>query len=193
MSLKIIAVVACAIVSTGCAFTPQTASINPEVVVAQENVGQGTEVAFRLTDDRASRSLGHRGAALIGKGAEIKAEEDVAAVLHGKITEGLERKGFRVVPYADDAPNKLTVELREFNYSTSTGFWTGGVKVIAAMKAASINKGRSFDQMYRSENEDRVVFVPGAKSNEAKLNTAVRELVEQMFSDVGLLRHLAGN
>jgi uncharacterized lipoprotein YajG len=189
--MKLIAALAIAGSLAGCAFTPQTATIAPKLEVQQENVGNGTTVAFRTTDERASKSLGNRGAAF-GKGAEIKSAEDVAAVIHGKVVEGLQKKGFTVSDYNDSAPVRLSLELRSLDYSTSTGFWTGGVKVVAAIKAIGLRDGKSYEKMYRSDSEKRVVIVPGAGANEAQLNAAAQDILEQLFADIGLMRHLAG-
>lgn len=189
--MKTVFALICLAALTGCAFTPQQAEIKPNLVVAEENVGNGTTVALRLADERPTKSLGNRGAAF-GKGAEITSKEDIAATIHANVKDALQKKGFAVADYSEDAPVKLSLELRSLDYSTSTGFWTGGVKVNAAIKAIGNRSGKTFEQMYRSDKDKRVVFVPGAGSNEAQITAALQEVLEQIFNDVGLMRHLAG-
>ncbi|HMA12402.1 MAG TPA: YajG family lipoprotein, partial [Steroidobacteraceae bacterium] len=91
-----------------------------------------------------------------------------------------------------DAPVSLTVEVRALNYETSTGFWTGGVEIKSALKAVGLRGGKAFEQMYRSDNEKRVVVVPTAGKNEEWINAALTDVLTQLFNDQGLFRHLTG-
>ena len=189
--MKAVAMLLVVLAASGCAITPQEASVKPEAVISRDSIGQGTAVALRLADERPSKSLGNRGSAFI-KGAEIRSSEDIAATVKQSVHDGLLLKGFTVTDYWDDAPVALALELRSLEYSTSTGFWTGGVKVNAAIKAIATRNGRVFEQMYRTDKERRVVFVPGADANEAQITTALQEVIEQIFNDAGLMGHLAG-
>ena len=53
------AVVAAVLVSA-CAFSPQVAQINPGLDVASGDLGKSTTVAFRVVDERDSKSIGNR-------------------------------------------------------------------------------------------------------------------------------------
>ena len=175
---------------TACAFNPQSAKIAPNVEVATGDVGKGVTVAFRVVDERSSKSLGNRGTAY-GKAAEISAADDVSAVVHEKIAEGLKRKGYAVTDYNENASPRLSVELRSLEYGTSTGFWTGGVKVQAALKGVATRDGKVYEKMYRSEKENRVVVVPTAEKNQEWINAGLTDVLTQVFDDIGLFRHLS--
>ncbi|HQW08117.1 MAG TPA: YajG family lipoprotein [Steroidobacteraceae bacterium] len=184
------AVVAAVLVSA-CAFSPQVAQINPGLDVASGDLGKSTTVAFRVVDERDSKSIGNRGAAF-GKGAKITTSQDVAALVHQRISEGLGKKGFAITDFREDASPRLTVELRSLDYDTSVGFWTGGVQIVAALKGVSVRDGKTYERMYRYDNEKRVVVVPTANRNDEMLNAALTDVMTQFFDDVGMLRHLAG-
>ncbi|PKM08505.1 MAG: hypothetical protein CVV14_03760 [Gammaproteobacteria bacterium HGW-Gammaproteobacteria-4] len=175
---------------SGCAFNSQTARLAPTVNVQNSNEGNGVSVAVRVVDERTSKSLGHRGTAY-GAAAEITAEQDVAVVVHEQLVTGLQKKGFNVVDYAADASPRLTVEVRGLEYSTSQGFWTGGVKIESALKVQAVRGTESFDQMYRSNKEERVVVVPTAATNEQWINSSLSDVLNQLFGDIGLFRFLA--
>lgn len=176
---------------TACAFTPQQARIDPTVHVAKTNEGQGVQVAFGVVDERDSKTIGNRGGAF-GKGAQITTSDDVVAIVQTKVREGLENKGFVVTDYDDAAPVRLKVEVRALNYSTSVGFWTGGVEVKSALKAIGTRGSKPYEKIYRSDDEKRVVAVPTAGKNEEWINTALTDVLTQLFDDIGLIRHLAG-
>lgn len=184
------AVLVAALVS-GCAFNPQQANIQPNLKITQSNEGAGTTVSFRVVDERETKQLGNRGAA-IGKAAKITAKQDVAAIVDEHIRQGLTARGFRVTAWDEAEPVRLSVELRALNYSTSTGFFTGGVEVKSALKAIGVRNSKPYERMYRTDEEKRVVVVPTAGQNEQWLNTALTDVLSQLFDDVGLMRHLAG-
>lgn len=185
------AALAASVMASGCAFNPQVAQINPNVEVASGDLGKDTIVAFRVVDERDTKTIGNRGAAF-GKGAKITSAQDVAALVHQTIAEGLGKKGFGITDYSEDLSPRLTVELRSLEYGTSVGFWTGGVQVVAALKGVAVKDGRTYERMYRYDNEKRVVVVPTAGKNDEMLNAALNDVMTQFFDDVGMLRHLAG-
>jgi len=177
--------------SAGCAFNPQQAKIAPSLQVATTTEGKGVTVALRVVDERESKSLGNRGAAF-GKAAKITSAEDIASVVQDNVRQGLINKGFTVVAYDAAAPVSLTIEVRALSYETSTGFWTGGVEVKSALKAIGVRDTKTYEKMYRSDDEKRVVVVPTAGKNEEWINTALTDVLRQVFDDLGLIRHLAG-
>jgi Uncharacterized lipoprotein. len=176
---------------SGCAFNSQTVQLDPHVEVVPSDMGAGKAVGLIVVDERASNSLGRRGTAAIARAAEIKSDRDLAVVVHDKVAAGLKAKGFAVSDSRDE-PTELKLELRDFEYSTSTGFWTGGIHVNGAIKAVARRPGDNFEQMYRTENERRVVVVPTAGKNSDDINSGLADLLRKILNDVGLLRFLSG-
>jgi uncharacterized lipoprotein YajG len=66
-----------------CALNPQKVQLNPEVQIAPGNVGQGKKIAIVVLDERTRSRIGNRG--VIGMGADITSDEDVAAIVRGKL------------------------------------------------------------------------------------------------------------
>lgn len=172
---------------TGCAFHAQKATLSPTLNVTSSNVGAGREVGLKVDDERASTSLGHRGTAY-GAAAEITTDQDLASLIRNKVAEGLTSEGYRVVNYDQSGGTRLKLQLRDLKYSTSTGFWTGGVEVAGALKATASDGGAVYEKLYRSDKKTRVVVVPTAGKNQEWLNSALSDLLRQVFDDPGL-RH----
>jgi len=86
----------------------------------------------------------------------------------------------------------MTAEIRAFEYSTSTGFWTGGVHINGAFKVRATRGGRTFKKIYRITKEERGVFVPDAETNEKWINAALGELLSQVVNDSELIQFLVG-
>lgn len=176
---------------SGCAFNAETVDLHPTVSSAHSTMGQGVSVAVRVVDERASQSLGHRGGAA-GAAAEITTNSDVAAIVSEQVTRALQDNGFTVLGPTDQGNASLTVEVRLLQYSTSVGFWTGGVQIEATLEAKAEKSGRTFEQMYRVKNEQRVVVVPTADTNAEWINTALGNVITRLVTDPKLLAFLAG-
>ncbi len=180
--LKALALSFVCLIFTGCAFNAQKATFNPIVNVASSNAGKGSQVGLKVDDERPSSSLGHRGNAY-GAAAEITTDQDLAALIREKIASGLTKEGYQVVNYLQSSGARLTLELRDLKYSTSTGFWTGGVDVDGAIKAIGTNGSDTYEKLYRTDKKSRVVVVPTAGTNEQWLNEALSDLLRQVFED----------
>lgn len=165
-------------------------TLRPVVTVAEANVGNDVELAVKVVDERPDRALGRRGSALM-TGAQITTDQDVAGIIYEQLVEGLKKKGFNSVAYEENFPRRLKVEVRLIKYYTSTGFWTGGVHTSAALKAVAANSDKVYENFYRVENEKRVVFVPGAKTNDRLINEVVSEVLQKLLSDQDLMAFLA--
>ncbi len=180
-------------ITSGCAFTPQVVQIQPELDIAKSNIGGGAAVAVYVVDERDNKELGRRGTGAM-KGAAITTEQDMATVFSDAIVAGLRDKGFEASATSSAAaPGHgalLRVDIRNIEYETSMGFWTGGVHVRGSMKGTASKSGESYDDFYQIDDEKRVVVVPGADSNEQMINATVSALIQELFNDVELFEFL---
>ena len=177
----------------GCAYTPQTVEIDPEIVVAETDIGHGVQVGVYVVDERTNKELGRRGTGMM-QGAAITTDQDVAEVFATEIVEGLQKKGFDAASVTSPAAGTATllrVDIRSIEYETSVGFWTGGVHVRGSMKGTATKDGASYDKFYQVDDEKRVVVVPGADSNAQMINATVSAVIQEMFNDVDLFDFLA--
>jgi hypothetical protein len=95
-----------------------------------------------------------------------------------------------VVNYDQTGGTRLMLQLRELKYSTSTGFWAGGVEVAGALKATASDGSAVYEKLYRTDKKTRVVVVPIAGKNQKWLNSALSDLLRQVFDDSGLSHFL---
>lgn len=172
---------------SGCAYVPQQASVQVDTdMVIESSIGGGKTVFVDFRDERPSKNIGSRG--LLGSG-EITTEGDLAVMMHDAIEDILEKQDF--APVNDNADANLEVQLRAFEYDTRMGFWTGGIHLTALIKVIATTDNGEYDNIYRYEDENRIVFIPFASENEKWLNEMANGLVEQIFKDRALLNHLA--
>lgn len=174
----------------GCAYISQQVKIMPDLYVPESNIGQGKMVALSIIDERPDKTIGHRGSGF-GKAAAINTVQDIRTTIQDEIVKGLQRKGFTLV--SSDSERILKVEIRLIEYSTSIGFWTGGVHTKAALKAIASNNNKSYENLYRINNDRRVVIVPSANENERLINEVVTQVLEELFRDEKLFSFLASD
>ena len=191
--LKLATLLCISAFATGCAFTPQTVLIEPEVVVAESNTGAGKTIHVYVVDERTNTELGRRGTGAMS-GAAITTEQDVADVFATTIVDGLGKRGFDAVAVTS-AQNEagtatLRVDIRSIEYETSMGFWTGGVHVRGAMKGTASRDSETYDKLYRVDEEKRVMVVPGADANAQQINATVSAVIQELFNDVALFEFL---
>lgn len=178
---------------SGCAFHAQKAEIKPNVQVYGSNLGQGKPVGVIVADERDTQEIGNRGSAVFNKAGKITSDQNLSEVFRQAIFDGLKSNGFVPTDFSNSPTRQLKVEIRALNYSTSTGFWTGGVDTKATIKGIATTAGISYENMYRSANEERVVFVPTADHNAELINKVVSDVLSKLFEDQALLNNLAKN
>lgn len=193
---KLTALLFTAVLMTSCAFTPQTVVLEPTLNVAPSDLGKGHTVAVYVVDERVSTEIGRRGTGAM-RGAAITATNDMVSVFRDAIVQNMEKLGFDAMAIqtfeeSTSEPMVLRVDIRAVNYETSMGFWTGGVHVRGALKttATDTQSLRTYEQLYRVDDEERVVVVPGADSNAQMINTAISALLQKLFDDVELIKFL---
>lgn len=191
MNRRHLALALALIATGGCAFTPQQTELKADLAIASSDVGHGRQVYVLVTDERPTTEIGRRGTGAM-EGAAITTTQDVAAVFRDAVTRGVASKGFVPVGDAAGTLRRLRVDIRLLEYETSMGFWTGGVHTRSALKASVFDGDRVlYENLYRDEAEDRVIFVPDAASNDVQINKVVSGVIAKLFADEALLTALA--
>lgn len=179
--------------ASGCAVTPQTVVVEPTLEVAPSDIGKGYSVAVYVVDERTSTEIGNRGMGM--KGAAITTSNDMVSVFGDAIVQNMTKLGFdaKVVQSLAESeyePTVLRVDIRAIDYETSMGFWTGGIQVRGLLKATAARNERTYEKLYRVDDEKRVMVVPGADSNAEMINTAISALLQKLFDDLSLIKFL---
>jgi uncharacterized lipoprotein len=179
-----------AVLLASCAFTPQQVTLNPQVQVSPGGFGQGRSVPFTAVDERPSSAIGSRGVG--GFGAEITSNQDVAAIIHGALSDGLRRQGFSPVPATGSDARALRVEIRNLEYKVTPGIFVGTLRTEAVLKGiCMMGSGRPYERLYRGQHEESVFVVQFAGQNEEYINRSVSQAVNSLLQDSDLMKCLA--
>jgi uncharacterized lipoprotein len=174
----------------GCASSPQTILINPDVLVINSEVGKGKSVAVTVTDARADKILGYRTTRL-DKDSIILTDSNITKVVQEKIYEGLKNYGFGVNVLPGDSQRSLKVEIQALHYSAPTGSWTGGIHTLARLKVFVKNGDTTYENLYEVENKERVIIPPSQGKNEDLINSPLSDVLNRLLKDKQLIALLA--
>jgi uncharacterized lipoprotein YajG len=173
----------------GCAWTPHSVDLQPQVGMAQTSVGAGTRLYMRFIGERDDMIVGHR--AVGQDGAKITAEQ-LPSVVEGQLREGETKKGYMLVPSQDGSDATVTFRLRSFKLGIERGFWSGGQNVAAALSVDARRASKDYSNVYRHESEKRVQVIPDGHEIDQVMTAALSEILSKALSDGNLDLFLTG-
>jgi uncharacterized lipoprotein YajG len=172
-----------------CTFTQHEVAFYPSMQPIESTIGEGTNIGFRVYDDRDSQTVGQRGAGMVG--ADINASS-IMLHLDSELRRGFTAQGFKIVSSEDpSADAKLTISLRSLKFFIETGFWTGANNVSVAIKADGNRDGDEFRNSYNFDSEERALVVPDGSGIDQALNAGLTDVLTQLFADSELMKFLA--
>lgn len=188
-SPKVIVALAVATMAVGCTFKHQAVKIQPQIDVAQSDLGKGRKVLVRVVDERPKTTLGTRGAR--GVGADMTIEGDVTSIVGSAIEDGLTKQGFSVT-HDPLEERQLRVELRNLDYDVIVGFWAGTLKVDTTLKGICQHGSvRPYEGMHRGQFTESVQVVQGAAANNDYVSDSVSKAMNSLLSDRELMQCLS--
>ncbi len=192
--------ISCSLLVVSCAFTPHEVTVVAEAPITPSSIGKGVTVALEVFDDRDDTTVGQRGVGM--QGADITVN-DIIPLLERELKEGLEAKGFAIVPggtsgYSESsmiepgAPDvELEAKLRAFKFFIETGFWTGAENTNVVIHVEAIKRGRDYEKSYRSNSEELALVIPEGAAIDENLNAALSDVLAQIMQDEQLMDFLA--
>ncbi|MCP4256021.1 MAG: tetratricopeptide repeat protein [Planctomycetes bacterium] len=173
----------------GCAYMSHSVTLDPQLDVAQSDIGKGKAIFLDVIDDRGDEALGQRVGGL-GVGEEITIDADFTNTIYGKVADGLRTYNFILVSNKKDAPISLTIEIRDIEYRGTAGLFTFGANVRTKLKVICENESTLYEKDYDARNKIRSIIVPSAEKNNALVNGVVSEALWQVIHDQELLDFL---
>jgi uncharacterized lipoprotein len=174
---------------SGCAWTPHSVDLQPQVSTAQSSVGTGTRLFMRFVDERDDMIVGHR--AVGDNGAKITAEQ-LPSVVEAQLRDGETKKGYTLVPSQEGSDATVTFRLRSFKLGIEQGFWSGGQNVAAALTVDARRGLKDYNNVYRHESEKRIQVIPDGHEIDQVMTAALSEILNKALSDDNLDLFLTG-
>lgn len=170
---------------TGCALSPQTVRISPNIEVASGTYQQqARSIVISLNDNRPDPVIGTRGG-IYKETSAITAAADMTQTLKNSMTSAFRILGYSVVD--SNADVSVTVDISELTYTAFGDNNVNAVETIAAVKVTCRNQGFTMNNEYRTTDKQDVLKAPTTSKNQQIINDTLSSALQQMFNDQQLL------
>ncbi|MCG5529958.1 YajG family lipoprotein [Halorhodospira halochloris] len=176
-----------ALIVAGCAPSAQNVKLEPQVDVEERFAEERPEVALRVKDRRSQQILGYRDP---GRGITLGIEGSLADVVRESLRDALERQGVVVKEWDGEAENRLTVDIKSFEYERSGGFLRRQVDLETMWEVKGSFEGTRVSSQARARTSERMLTVPGDAKNEELVNTILNRAIHQVVTNDELLEQL---
>lgn len=175
------------LLTAACAFTPHDTDVQPTVQPGDSTIGAGTPVFFRFVDERDDVVVGHRGVGT--RGAKVSAT-NLPKVVEAQLRDALQRKAFVLVASEQANTPSVVYRLRSFKFDVESGFFTAGRNASVALAVDAKRGDRTYNNVYRYNSEERIVFIPGGSEINNQMNAALSQVLQKANDDQDLDRFL---
>lgn len=162
-----------------CAPSRHLITLAPQTPAATSQASGVHSISVHVADGRESATIGKRGDAV------LYTEQDVPALLHKTVSDGLAQRGFTVG--AAPGSNNLFLTLSSLTFEAGGGKWVAKTEV----SARAVRSGGEYKANYRIERDKQAVLTPGAKESEEIINEALSAVLSKLFNDQDLLTFLS--
>ena len=174
----------------GCSLKPQYLRIDPEVKVKEAQVGNGTTIGLRISDDRSEKKLGEVGDP-DRKMVDVSVEEDPSAAIYQRVRQALTKMGFSVEPYSNSMNRTLDIKIRKLELQSVKKPLTFDTELRAEVAAHAVNSNEYYDRQFNVRTRKDGAAPPFEKDSTLLVNTAVSQALEDLLADEELLSLLA--
>jgi uncharacterized lipoprotein len=175
---------------SGCAVSPQSIVINPQVAASGPAYGQGRALVINVDDRRSSGVLGSRGG-VYENSSLITISNDINGALLLAAQSAAAQLGFDGTSSAK--PATLTLALDELIYDTQTQNLINTVTIIAKITLTTTIGSSNHTGQYQTERSHKLPQLPDAQKNQDIISEALSTSLERGFSDISLANFLAKN
>ena len=175
---------------SGCAVSPQSIVINPQVAASGPAYGQGRALVINVDDRRSSAVLGSRGG-VYETSSLITISNDINGALLLAAQSAAAQLGFDGTSSAK--PATLTLALDELIYDTQTQNLINTVTIIAKITLTTTIGSSTHTGHYQTERSHKLPQLPDAQKNQDIISEALSTSLERGFSDKSLANFLAKN
>ncbi len=173
------------LVLSGCALSPQTVTIMPDIKVANDsNDQQQKTIEIIVNDSRTNRVIGTRGG-VYKETSEITADGDITTTVRNSLTGAFRVLGYNVINAGANAT--VTVDITDLKYNATGETTITAVETSAALKASCRNGTYIATNEYRITDKADVLKAPGTSKNQDLINSTLSSTLQSLVNDASLL------
>ena len=175
----------------GCALSPQTVAVRPDLDVPSMPIGKGRAVSVTTRDLRSDSILGSRGG--IYQTATLSTDARMEQSITQEAVRVLQSWDFVAAPAnlsrADAA--RFTVEVIDIDYRKPATNVAGNISVKCRVGVRVEMGAETYRGEYASQRTEQVVVTSTASGNQRMVNDTISQALNQIFLDSKLQRFMA--
>lgn len=179
-----------ALVIQGCALKPQYLHLDPDVMYSGEPTTTETLIGFSVADARPSKKLGKVGdpnKELV----DVSLEEDFVPLITERLTTGIEKRGFSVVPWSPSITRALEVRIDSLVLNSVKTPVTFETELRAEVTAAASNERERYERVYYVRSYQETAGPPYERHSNKLVNQAISQALTEVLKDDKLFEMLA--
>ena len=170
---------------TGCALSPQTILIDPEVKIPSGNYQQLQKtIQIQVNDARQDRVIGTRGG-IYKDTSEITAAPGMTESVQNSLASAFRVLGYNVI--GADANATIAVDITDLTYAASGETTIRSVETSATLKATCRNGDHTVTNEYRITDKTEVLKAPSTGENQDMINGTLSSTLQKLVSDPTLM------
>ena len=174
----------------GCALTPQNLHLDPTIEFSGESTTLNTLVGLSVVDARSSKTLGEVGDPN-KEMVPVTLDEDFVPLLTELVSEGLEKRGFSVVPESEAMTRSLVIEISSLVLNSEKTPFNFQTELKAEVTASAHNANEQYERRYYVRSYQETAGPPYKKHSNQLVNEAVSQALSDMLADDNLFKMLA--
>jgi uncharacterized lipoprotein len=173
------------LVLTGCALSPQTVTIMPDIKVANANNDQQQKtIQIGVNDARANKIIGTRGGIYADTSA-ITADADITQSVRNSLTAAYRVLGYNVLN--SGANVQIIVDITDLKYNATGETTIRAVDTAAALKATCQSGTYVVTNEYRITDKADVLKPPTVGENQDYINETLSSTLQRLVNDASIL------
>jgi uncharacterized lipoprotein len=173
------------LVLTGCALSPQSITIIPDIKVANANNDQQQKtIQIGVNDARANKVIGTRGGIYADTSA-ITADADITQSVRNSLTAAYRVLGYNVLN--SGANVQIIVDITDLTYTASGETTIRAVETAAALKATCQSGTYVVTNEYRITDKADVLKPPTTGENQDYINGTLSSTLQRLVNDASIL------
>ncbi|WP_426416061.1 YajG family lipoprotein [Aestuariirhabdus sp. LZHN29] len=177
-----------ALLTGGCALSPQTVELDPKITLAGEAPYVRGSASVTVFDERTNKVIGSRGG-VYANSSNLTLADDFSTSVAREAERALQGMGLEI-----DHQNPLlivNIYLDGLSYRVPDGNYVTQVDLSASLRTELQRGNQQFSGRYQAQSQHRVVKAPDDEKNQELINDVVNSALNRMFSDRSLLDFLA--
>ena len=165
---------------TGCALSPQTVAIVPDLDSNGTTASTGKRLSIQVRDGRTNTIIGYRGG--IYATAAIATADDLTDSIAREVAQAFSGSGYMITE-ADAADIRLVLDIDTLDYKAQQNKIIWDIELFAAIRATVTSAGGEKTLQLQDRYTKQFAKAPSTAENENLINDVISKLLQRLVEN----------